>query len=358
MSNSHSHSQDNSNSFITDRSSSSSSFDSTNSFYSTSTIYSNNDQNSLYSSAIADDTVFNKNYQRQVREMVDSFLNEISRDDNFQPLLDLPTVKIETAIDPATPFCFRTNAVFSGYSASSAFALFAAVSQRAKWDAMCHSIHVLKTIDPLTFIYHLKLKATWPTTPRDSLMVAAFRKLSDGRYISVAWSIEDDSLCPDDPSNSYIRMHTRISANLFTPITSNSFKLTQLIDADPKGSIPSFVIKKVSAKSFPATIESIKQAIVNDQKNENFYNEIIESLKSSDIDARSADSDTVDHSDMSTSSRQLNEIQSRLVRIENHLQSINSHTNTDFNCRFTQYAPLVISSVSLLLLLNLNLRKK
>lgn len=335
---------DHSDSYITDHSSSS--FDSTNSFYSTTTSDSNDSKNSLYDSIIEDESLFNPKYQGQVSQMVDLFLKEISRDDNFQPMLDLPTVKVDSAIDPATPFCFRTTASFSNHTAASAFALFAAVPQRAKWDAMCQSIQVLKTIDPLTFIYHLKLKSTWPTTPRDSLMLAAFRKLTDGRYISVAWSIEDNSLCPPDPSGSYIRMHTRISANLFTPTGPSSFTLTQLIDADPKGSIPSYVIKKVSAKSFPATIESITRAITKD---DNFYNEIVKSLKSSDND-----SDT--NSDANVSSLQLYEIQSRLNRIESQLQSINNRPTNEN--KLIQYAPLVISSVSLLLLINLNLRKK
>lgn len=335
---------DHSDSYITDHSSSS--FDSTNSFYSTTT---SDSHNSLYDSIIEDESLFNPKYQGQVSQMVDLFLKEITRNDNFQPMLDLPTVKVDTAIDPATPFCFRTTSSFSNHTAASAFALFAAVPQRAKWDAMCQSIQVLKTIDPLTFIYHLKLKSTWPTTPRDSLMLAAFRKLTDGRYISVAWSIEDDSLCPPDPSGSYIRMHTRISANLFTPTSPSSFTLTQLIDADPKGSIPSYVIKKVSAKSFPATIESITRAITKD---DHFYNEIIKSLKSSD----ESDTSSGENSDENVSSLQLYEIQSRLNRIESQLQSINNQ-RTNEN-KLIQYAHLVISSVSLLLLINLSLRKK
>ena len=79
------------------------------------------------------------------------------------------------------------------------FCLFVDVGNRGQWDAMCPSIRILKVIDPLTFIYHLQLKATWPTAPRDSLALVAFRKLADGRFVSVAWSIHDDSLCPPDP---------------------------------------------------------------------------------------------------------------------------------------------------------------
>lgn len=325
----------------------SSSFDSTNSFYSTTTS-----DSSLHSSIIEDETRFDAAYQAQVSEKVNLVLREISHDGRFQSLLDLPSVKVDTSTDPSTPFCFRTTAQFPDHSAASAFALFAAIPQRAKWDAMCQSIHVLKTIDPLTFIYHLKLNATWPTTPRDSLMMAAFRKLTDGRYISVAWSIEDDLLCPADPTGAYIRMHTRISANLFTPNQKSGFILSQLIDADPKGSIPSYVIKKVSAKSFPATIESIKQAI--NPKDDHFYNQLISQLQ----DQPSQEFQTREVCDENT--LLLREIQFRLDRIETRLKAkeVQQQSQIQQSQILTVYAPLALSAASLLLLLNLNLRKK
>ena len=340
-----------------DHSSCDSSFDSNNSFYSTTTSDSQDNDNfidnSPSNSFIQDHDLFHHQYQSQVINKITAVLSELASDSShYNPLLDTPTVKVETSADPATPFCFRTTATFPANSAPAAFALFAAIPLRSKWDAMCQSIQILKTIDPLTFIYHLKLKATWPTTPRDSLMIAAFRKLKDGRFISVAWSIEDDSLCPADPTGAYIRMHTRISANLFTPTSPTSFLLSQLIDADPKGSIPSYVIKKVSAKSFPATIESIKQAI--NEADSDFYNQTVGKLKVDDLE---------DDQIEDKSSEQLRDIQSRLDRIETQLKSLNkTNTNTNTNNSNQQalikYAPLLLSATSLLLLLNLNFRKK
>ena len=197
------------------------------------------------------------NYSEIVNIKIKEFLTEIGNDSEFKPFLNHPSVKVE--ISKRYPFCFRASAPFPGTSIEAVFRLLSRPERRVEWDDFCDSLHVLKRIDPLTFIYHLKLKSNWLTTPRDTLSLAAFRKLSEGRFVSVSWSIVDDTLCPPYPSGSYIRMHTRISANLLTPNTLGGFTLTQLIDGDPKGSIPAYIVKKVSAKSLPATVEGIKR---------------------------------------------------------------------------------------------------
>lgn len=195
-----------------------------------------------------------------VDQKIQEFFIEVAKDSDFQPLLDHPSVKVD--ISTIHPFCFRAVAHMADSPACKVFELLSDVMQRPRWDAMCESISILRNLTHQnSVIYHLKLKATWPTSPRDALSTAAFRKLADGRFITVAWSIVDDTLCPPDPSGKYIRMHTRISVNLITPHSDGQgCTLTQLIDGDPKGSIPAYLVKKVSAKSFPATIESIKKA--------------------------------------------------------------------------------------------------
>lgn len=318
----------------------SSSFDSSNSFYSTDS----SSQNSLsvsQSVTVADEPFFNQKYQTVVAQKINEFLAEIRNDSNFQSLVNSPEVLVDTSL--LHSFCFRVTAHFPSMSAESAFALFADVQGRAQWDAMCDSIRVVKQIDPLTCIYHLKLKATWPSTARDSLAVAAFRKLTDGRFVSVAWSIVDDSLCPPDPSGNFIRMHTRISANLFTPDSDHDgFTLTQLIDGDPKGSIPSYLIKKVSSKSFPATMERIKEVIQQRNFPSNFYSSFL-SENLSEANSEDSSSDDPIKAELKEISKRLQQIEGKLENSENSL---------------IKWSPLIISSISLLFLLNINRKNK
>lgn len=326
----------------------SSSFDSNNSFYSTDS--SSSTSLVTLSFHILDEDKFDQQYTQQVNTKIHQFIEEIGNDSLFKPLVNLPTVQVDTSVDPATPFCFRASAQFpnSANNALNAFALFVDLANRGSWDAMCHNITVLKQIDPLTFIYHLQLKASWPTTARDSLALVAFRKLSDGRYVSVAWSIVDDELCPPDHTGkNYIRMNTRISANLFTP-TDSGFRLDQLIDGDPKGNIPAYLIKKVSSASFPATIESIKRVLSSRKpvSSDHYHNLVTLSEDGTDC------TDSVDSTlSVNDTSNALREIKARLAAIEDQL-------NNKDNLSWQVWTPLAISSLSLLLLLNLNLRKK
>lgn len=327
--------------------SASSSFDSNHSFYSTDSSSSASLTAGL---SILDEDKFDQEYRQEINEKMHEFIAEVEDDSLFQPLLNnLTTVKVDTNIKESAPFCFRTCADFEGFDVKEGFALFADVAGRASWDSMCHEIRILRRIDPLTFIYHLQLKATWPTTARDSLALVAFRKLSDGRYVSVAWSIVDDELCPPHKSGQYIRMNTRISGNLFTPLKSG-FRLNQLIDGDPKGNIPAYLIKKVSAKSFPDTIEAIKR-VLGERKSSStlFYENIIETPAETTEDIEIIPINETD------SKVQLKDIQNRLHKLECLLEKSESKVEGD---KWIVWTSLAISSLNLLLLLNLNLRKK
>lgn len=312
---------------------------------------------------VEDEDLFDSQYSHEISNKITSALTEMYNDSQFQTLVDQPTVHVSTSIDPAHPFCFRVRAEFSDHSPVSAFAFFSNVSSRSEWDSMCQSIEVLKTFDELTCIYHLKLKKKWPATARDSLMFSAFRKLNDEKFISVAWSIEDENLCPQDPF--FIRMQTRISANLFEPKPKGKgFILTQLIDGDPKGNIPSYLVKSVSAKAFPSTISSINSSIFS---NENFYKDLIKKIKTKTPTPAPAPTNRQSNESTNDLDKELKEILERLKLIDHKLSSKtksaqnNNYISSNNLDHFLKWTPLLVSTCNLVLLINLNyfnLRKK
>ena len=293
---------------------------------------------------IEDEDLFESQYSHEISNKINLALSEMSNDSQFRTLVDQPTVHVSTSIDPAHPFCFRVKADFPNHSPVSAFAFFSNVSSRSDWDSMCQSVEVLKTFDELTCIYHLKLKPKWPATARDSLMFSAFRKLNDDKFISVAWSIEDENLCPQDPL--FIRMQTRISANLFEPKGNNGFILTQLIDGDPKGNIPSYLVKSVSAKAFPSTMSSINNSIIS---NENFYKDLIK-IKTHTAEKTNRPSNDLD--------KELKEIIKRLKLIDHKLTKSDQNNSLNNLDRFLKWTPLFLSTCNLLLLINLNFNER
>ena len=227
--------------------------------------------------AFEDEAVFNPKYAHKIAQLATEFLREAAIEENWaEPrLVDQPgRLEVATSTLPYAPYCFRVEAQLAG-DAEAAFALIHNLNGRTEWDQMCDEIEVIEQLDPLTFIYRIRLKSTWPTSPRDSCSLIGFRKLRDGRFLSVAQSIEDDR-CPADPSGHVVRMNTRLSANLFTPLSDGRFHLTQVLDADPKGLIPSALVQRVSSKSIPISMGKIEAAIAG-KSGAGFYASLIES---------------------------------------------------------------------------------
>ncbi len=226
--------------------------------------------------AFEDESQFNSKYAHKIAELATEFLHEVSIEENWaQPrLLEQPgRLQVATSTLPYAPYCFRVEAQLNG-DAEAAFALMHNLTERAAWDDMCDEIEVIEQLDPFTFIYRIRLKARWPTSARDSCSLVGFRKLKDGRFLSIAQSIEDER-CPADPTGRVVRMNTRFSGNLFTPLRDGHFHLTQLLDADPKGLIPSALVKSVSSKSIPISMTKIEKAIAG-KSGTNFYASLID----------------------------------------------------------------------------------
>lgn len=47
------------------------------------------------------------------------------------------------------------------------------------------SIELLRQITPFTRILHIKMKAVWPTSARDMVLLSHVRELTDGRLMNV-----------------------------------------------------------------------------------------------------------------------------------------------------------------------------
>jgi hypothetical protein len=216
--------------------------------------------------AFEDESLFNAKYAHKIAQLAAEFLREVSIEDNWaMPRLVSQPGRLEVACStlPYAPYCFRVEARLRG-DAEAAFALLHNLQQRAEWDDMCDELEVIEQLDPFTFIYRIRLKARWPTSARDSCSLVGFRKLRDGRFLSVAQSIEDER-SPVDPSGRVVRMQTRLAGNLLTPLSDGLFHLTQVLDADPKGLIPSALVKSVSSKSIPLSMKRIEDAVAGKQ---------------------------------------------------------------------------------------------
>lgn len=295
------------------------------------------------SPAIADGTQFAPQYAACIEDMISRFLRETENEANWAHprLVAQDTLEVAVSTRSDAPFCFRIVAQLKG-GHERAFQLMASLPRRPEWDAMCESADVIEQIDPLTAIYHLRLRAVWPTAARDACLLIAFRRLADGRFVSVSQSI-DDSRCPPDATGKTVRMHTRLAGNLFAPLqpaSQNRFSLVQLADADPGGFIPSALVKRVSTKSFPATMARIEAAVAT-LTDDDFYEKTLETMRQHVAPAAP---------ELPPATQQflveLHEIQRRLEAIDGKLETASSPLKLAL-----QWSPLLVSTALLYLLL-------
>lgn len=68
---------------------------------------------------------------------------------------------------------------------ASCFTVFHDLQLRPQWDEMMESIQLLNQITPFTRILHIKMKAVWPTSARDMVLLSHIAELSDGRFVNV-----------------------------------------------------------------------------------------------------------------------------------------------------------------------------
>ena len=112
---------------------------------------------------------------------------------------------------------------------------------------------VLKTIDDANAIVYSGHKCPFPVTNRELLYVRTVHKLDDGRTLVVGASINDkDQNVVDGRVRAVV-----LACWLFAPQDGGKTHVTRVIQLDPKGSVPGFLINAQQAKA--ATAISILQ---------------------------------------------------------------------------------------------------
>jgi hypothetical protein len=308
----------------------------------------------------------NKAIHNKVVRLLRTFLQEAADESLWQwtsPLVNNDLLTVVPSSRPSAPCCLRLEAANVRGDAQNAWEVFANVSNRATWDAMCESSRVIEWINPLTCIYHIKLKATWPTAARDACLLAAFRKLEmpNGQeaFVTVAESIEDER-CPSDPTGKTVRMHTRLVGNLFTPSSRkgkkvSTFSWLQVGDADPRGFIPGSLVRHVATKSLPQTLQRVQEVLDQCNKPRGIYAKAINELTQ---EASAQEANTQDDSSPADKKlspiacdsdllRQLQDIRTRFDALELKMNACVPGLKE----RLLAWAPVFLSSAILVLLL-------
>ncbi|KAI8924381.1 hypothetical protein BC831DRAFT_436543 [Entophlyctis helioformis] len=158
-------------------------------------------------------------------------------------------------------FFFRVVIDLQG-TPEDAFDVLADIEGRPAWDDMCESAGVIAEVSPVTKIQYMRTKGVWPTAPRDALVVAFVKRLSDGRYLNVTKSVDSH---PDyEPESGDVRMLAKIAGVLVGPHPTkpNLTRCYQLVDGDLGGWLPKSVVSVITTQAFPVAMRKVNNMLL------------------------------------------------------------------------------------------------
>eukprot|EP01115_Flamella_aegyptia_P014368 TRINITY_DN812_c0_g1_i1.p1 TRINITY_DN812_c0_g1~~TRINITY_DN812_c0_g1_i1.p1 ORF type:complete len:214 (+),score=65.86 TRINITY_DN812_c0_g1_i1:37-642(+) len=129
------------------------------------------------------------------------------------------------------------------------------LESRKDWDELFIEGKVIEEIDDTHQVLHFKFKApSRLITNRDFLMARAVKTLDDGTILANHVSCEHDD-CPEQKG--FVRGEIKASGYHFKPTGDNSCKATYVVQIDPKGWIPTWLVNTVATKQ-PLILAKVK----------------------------------------------------------------------------------------------------
>jgi hypothetical protein len=107
---------------------------------------------------------------------------------------------------------------------------------------MTERTRIVERLNTTSRVQHINIKAIWPTSARDLLLLSHVRKLSTTRFLAVTTSVNHPSV-PEVPG--VVRMWADCAGQICEKILVGGVEKTrvlQIADGDPRGWIPKSVI--------------------------------------------------------------------------------------------------------------------
>nr|XP_019050191.1 hypothetical protein I302_00616 [Kwoniella bestiolae CBS 10118]OCF29121.1 hypothetical protein I302_00616 [Kwoniella bestiolae CBS 10118] len=156
----------------------------------------------------------------------------------WRPVLDSRGVAIHqlNSIDK-TLVVFRAEAVFVGVGIWDLFAVIASPGARLVWDKSHEDAALLEDVNELTDLWHIKSKAAWPVSARDSVMLRTTYKSPSSVHL-FGFSTDDTELFPRIPAvtdPNVIRTQIDLQGWSVESLSPNTTQVTLLEQSDPRG---------------------------------------------------------------------------------------------------------------------------
>lgn len=128
-----------------------------------------------------------------------------------------------------------------------------------RFDEMLRESRFLDEISDGVRIVHLSYKAVWPTAPRDFSLLSVSGQLNDSTWIQIGLSITDPRI-PEQKG--HVRAHLVVGGYVLVECPDNPdvSEVTYATKVDLKGSVPSFVVNKVTSNQ-PLCVHHLRTVV-------------------------------------------------------------------------------------------------
>ena len=151
-------------------------------------------------------------------------------------------------------FCYKVESVLDNTPATVMAEIYK-IKKRPKWDTDLEKTYIVEKISPFNMIYYIQTKPISICSARDFVTHNIIEKIENG-YIVATSGTEH----PNEPERSgIIRGKVKIGGQVIykNPRSPNKSCITEIIDADIKGLIPSLVIKLFTGKKCFEKMEAL-----------------------------------------------------------------------------------------------------
>jgi hypothetical protein len=130
-----------------------------------------------------------------------------------------------------------------------------------RWMANCEEARMLKQTDEVSYAYN-RVGAPWPVSDRDSVVRSTLTSEDGGHRVDFQNSTEVDV-----PVNSdYVRMSKVIGYWDLRPNEAGGTDVEYLVDSDPGGSLPGWLVAQVASDVPFTTLSNLKRLVETNAK--------------------------------------------------------------------------------------------
>lgn len=132
------------------------------------------------------------------------------------------------------------------------------INSTKDWVYATKSISVLKIISPSELIYYSELEIPWPVSNRDFIVLLKVTQDEKTKTVSVD-GFNRPAYLP--PNKNIVRIQQSFSKWLITPVQNGQLKIEYVLEVDPGGSVPAWLINLFATKGPFETFKKLREQV-------------------------------------------------------------------------------------------------